>query len=132
MYRSAYSDDAVSPVIGVILMVAITVILAAVIAAAVFSMSGDAARSPKNIAINAERIGTSIIFTNHGGDEITQLASVQCWINGTNADSHNCVALGTAVGSTAINANATTGRDRVIVIGSFYDSSVEILLDTWL
>jgi len=34
------SEDAVSPVIGVILMVAITVILAAVIAAFVFGMAG--------------------------------------------------------------------------------------------
>jgi archaeal flagellin N-terminal-like domain len=33
-------NDAVSPVIGVILMVAITVILAAVIAAFVFGMAG--------------------------------------------------------------------------------------------
>ncbi len=35
------NDEAVSPVIGVILMVAITVILAAVIAAFVFGMSGN-------------------------------------------------------------------------------------------
>ena len=35
------NDEAVSPVIGVILMVAITVILAAVIAAFVFNMAGD-------------------------------------------------------------------------------------------
>ena len=34
-------EDAVSPVIGVILMVAITVILAAVIAAFVFGMAGS-------------------------------------------------------------------------------------------
>jgi len=35
------NDEAVSPVIGVILMVAITVILAAVIAAFVFGMAGN-------------------------------------------------------------------------------------------
>ena len=35
------NDEAVSPVIGVILMVAITVILAAVIAAYVFGMTGN-------------------------------------------------------------------------------------------
>ncbi len=37
------NEDAVSPVIGVILMVAITVILAAVIAAFVFGMAGNVA-----------------------------------------------------------------------------------------
>ena len=40
--RFVKSEEAVSPVIGVILMVAITVILAAVIAAFVFNMGGGA------------------------------------------------------------------------------------------
>ena len=39
------NDEAVSPVIGVILMVAITVILAAVIAAFVFGMSGNISKT---------------------------------------------------------------------------------------
>jgi len=43
------NEDAVSPVIGVILMVAITVILAAVIAAFVFGMTGDMPGSMKNV-----------------------------------------------------------------------------------
>jgi flagellin-like protein len=38
--------DAISPVIGIILMVAITVILAAVIAAMVFGMAQNIAREP--------------------------------------------------------------------------------------
>ena len=40
------NDKAVSPVIGVILMVAITVILAAAIAAVVFGMSGNLSSHP--------------------------------------------------------------------------------------
>ena len=39
------NEDAVSPVIGVILMVAITVILAAVIAAFVFGMAGNISKT---------------------------------------------------------------------------------------
>ena len=39
------NEEAVSPVIGVILMVAITVILAAVIAAFVFGMAGNIQKS---------------------------------------------------------------------------------------
>ena len=42
------NDEAVSPVIGVILMVAITVILAAVIAAFVFGMAGNI-RRPRSL-----------------------------------------------------------------------------------
>lgn len=44
-------DDAISPVIGVILMVAITVILAAVIAAMVFGMAGYTDSEKTNITI---------------------------------------------------------------------------------
>jgi len=44
------NEDAISPVIGVILMVAITVILAAVIAAFVFGLSGQMAmKSPEGL-----------------------------------------------------------------------------------
>lgn len=47
------NEEAVSPVIGVILMVAITVILAAVIAAFVFGMTGDMPSATKNIIFKA-------------------------------------------------------------------------------
>ena len=43
------NENAVSPVIGVIIMVAITVILAAVIAAFVFGMSGNIEKAPSCI-----------------------------------------------------------------------------------
>ena len=49
------NEEAVSPVIGVILMVAITVILAAVIAAFVFGMAGNIQKS-KVVAATASRI----------------------------------------------------------------------------
>ena len=67
-------EDAVSPVIGVILMVAITVILAAVIAAFVFGM-GPPEQAPQ-AAIRASAAtatdGSSILKLEHqGGDAVT-------------------------------------------------------------
>ena len=47
------NDEAVSPVIGVILMVAVTVILAAVIATYVFGMSGNVQKT-KVVAATAQ------------------------------------------------------------------------------
>ena len=65
-------EEAVSPVIGVILMVAITVILAAVIAAFVFSMGGNLSESPPTVSItassNAGTPGEDIIIEHTGGD----------------------------------------------------------------
>ena len=49
------NDQAVSPVIGVILMVAITVILAAVIAAFVFGMAGNISKT-KVVAVTGQEL----------------------------------------------------------------------------
>ncbi len=65
------SEDAVSPVIGVILMVAITVILAAVIAAFVFNMGG-AQQKPPTASITAmncaDTTAPDIKIQHKGGD----------------------------------------------------------------
>jgi len=60
-------DDAVSPVIGVILMVAITVILAAVIASFVLGL-GDQAQNEQPTAGFDFEYDSSVSFTNGDGD----------------------------------------------------------------
>lgn len=54
------NEDAVSPVIGVILMVAITVILAAVIAAFVFGLGGQQTAAPTASIVAANNPDTSV------------------------------------------------------------------------
>jgi flagellin-like protein len=70
-------DDAVSPVIGVILMVAITVILAAVIASFVLGLGGETNVSPTadfNFDYNPDAGGSShdgaVLVTHTGGQSI--------------------------------------------------------------
>ena len=67
-------EEAVSPVIGVILMVAITVILAAVIAAFVFGMGGNLNEAPPTVSItatsNAATSDVDIIIEHSGGDPL--------------------------------------------------------------
>ncbi|NHN41233.1 type IV pilin [Halorubellus sp. JP-L1] len=63
-------EDAVSPVIGVILMVAITVILAAVIGAFVLGIGGSQEKVPQaSFSYNADASNT-LEVTHEGGDEI--------------------------------------------------------------
>jgi flagellin-like protein len=64
------NEDAVSPVIGVILMVAITVILAAVIAAFVFNLGGSQEKAPTAsiVAANNPEGGYDMKITHKGGD----------------------------------------------------------------
>ena len=76
--RSLHKDErAVSPVIGVILMVAITVILAAVIAAFVFGYGAPAAAPQASMRIvEAEASGGTITIEHTGGDGVV-LADTQ-------------------------------------------------------
>ena len=60
------NDEAVSPVIGVILMVAITVILAAVIAAFVFGMSGNISKT-KVVAVTVQQPDADTYFCDVSG-----------------------------------------------------------------
>jgi flagellin-like protein len=62
-------DDAVSPVIGVILMVAITVILAAVIGTFVLGLGSEVQETPA-AQFTFEESGTSITITHDGGDPV--------------------------------------------------------------
>ncbi|MCP1714618.1 flagellin-like protein [Methanocalculus alkaliphilus] len=68
------NDDAVSPVIGVILMVAITVILAAIIAAFVFGLVGGTTAT-KVVGVTVAQTGENIgNITWQGGADIRDIA----------------------------------------------------------
>jgi len=64
------SDRAVSPVIGVILMVAITVILAAVIGTFVIGLGDDLGNTAPSASFDAAQDGDNVTFTHRSGDRI--------------------------------------------------------------
>ncbi|MBV0900950.1 type IV pilin [Haloarcula salina] len=71
--RLIQDDDAVSPVIGVILMVAITVILAAVIASFVLGLGDQAQQATPQASFSWEYEGggtDTVTITHDGGDSI--------------------------------------------------------------
>ncbi|MCU4800916.1 type IV pilin N-terminal domain-containing protein [Halobacteria archaeon HArc-gm2] len=63
-------DDAVSPVIGVILMVAITVILAAVIATFVLGLGDQVSSTAPQSSFTFDYDGSDLTITHNGGDSI--------------------------------------------------------------
>ena len=63
-------DRGVSPVIGVILMVAITVILAAVIGAFVLGLGDQASNTAPQASFNFDFNDTDVTVTHTGGDNI--------------------------------------------------------------
>lgn len=125
------NDEAVSPVIGVILMVAITVILAAVIAAFVFGLAGTT-QTTKNVAATARTVNqTAISVTYQGGQDHNQVGALNItWPSGaiqnitTPEVGQSWIATGTA--------NATSDRDHIVVTALFNDGSRQVILDTYV
>jgi flagellin-like protein len=122
------NEEAVSPVIGVILMVAITVILAAVIAAFVFGMAGNI-KSSKTVGItltlNASNYGVATIS---GGTDLPTLNSVNYSVNG--GTEVVLFAPGTIrVGNYSTTTTAIAKGSRVLLVGYFADGTSQILVD---
>ena len=164
MKNTKHNDEAVSPVIGVILMVAITVILAAVIAAFVFGMSGQITKTKIVAATVQQPTQGTIVVTYQGGQDAGSFNYAEVTVtpeDGTaigpgtvgDADSNlftNAVSvlgngdpttaddgiLGARVGhSVAVKAQTDepfSGKDHVVVVGYFTDSTQQVIIDTYV
>lgn len=127
------NEEAVSPVIGVILMVAITVILAAVIAVFVFGMADDI-QSGHTAAATAKVSGDDVIVTYQGGnDAVTKLNSTIYTATGTfdndatMTDEKDNPDVGYTV--TFDDGMTTEAAVRIVVVATFGDGASQVLLD---
>jgi len=128
-------EDAVSPVIGVILMVAITVILAAVIAAFVFGMASGVTKT-KTVAATARQLQNDIIVTWQGGQDNVMVLNYNITAtkgDGTNYGIVNVPGSPPVVGnSTKIPGWGTSGQDHLVVVANFLDGTAQVVLDTYV
>jgi flagellin-like protein len=139
------TEDAVSPVIGVILMVAITVILAAVIASYVFGMSGNVQKTKVVAATALMTTGGSIEITYQGGQDADSLSGINITApNGSfwyTIDSAGTLATsGSTPAAPRVGAvmrlippsptDWPSGQKHIVVVGTFNDGSSHVILDT--
>jgi flagellin-like protein len=124
------NEDAVSPVIGVILMVAITVILAAVIAAFVFGMAGNINKT-KVVAATASQQGETIWVTYQGGQDSSNVLSISATVDGNQMTQNDLTA---SVGSTAYyeTGQLASAKNHVVAIAKFNDGTDQVILDTYV
>jgi len=133
--RPLHTDDAISPVIGVILMVAITVILSAVIAGFVMGMPSYVQKPWQvGVGVDVKRIPGDIIgVTIYGGDDFTRLISIKGSVNGDFTACNELSASTTPplkVGSEMQCSGAIPGSDHIIVVGRFNDGSDQVLIES--
>jgi len=138
-------EKGVSPVIGVILMVAITVILAAVIASFVFGMGStmkktyfvSAAASETNCDPNGKTCDVQIVYT--GGPDDPAVSSVTATAIKSDGTKVSC-SFGEGVtkppvGGVATCSDAGSPADRnthVVVVATFTDGTQQVILDTYV
>ena len=128
-------DDAVSPVIGVILMVAITVILAAVIASFVLGLGNQTGVSPQaSFTSDYDATEGNVTITHDSGDAIIE---TEVFFRGQNFDQRgnqtwaqyvedgNATQSGTSEGQDAVVAGdqAEIGADDNYVLRVVWESS---------
>jgi FlaG/FlaF family flagellin (archaellin) len=127
-------ESAVSEVVGVILMVAITVIMATIIAAYASGMM-QGIQLTRSVIVTVEQSDPShISVTYRGGPDNALLESLTIkWPDGTTEQNITSPKIGTVVIATNIGsgpANVTSGSDRIMVIGHFRNNKDQIVLDT--
>jgi flagellin-like protein len=124
--QSKIDEEGVSPVIGVILMVAVTVALVALVTVIVFDIGGDVSESPDaTIDISVDEGDTSAsatILRNENVDSFTFQTA-----GGTSADSAFSDA---NAGSTAEISTSLSGSGTLQVIATMSDGSEQVLTTT--
>jgi flagellin-like protein len=142
------NEDAVSPVIGVILMVAVTVILAAVIAAFVFGTTGNVQKAKVVAATANIEISGAIVIVYHGGQDAGSLTGINITApNGTmyytsstdgaltvSTDTSSAVAkpkIGAAM-KLSPGPGWPDSQRHVVVVGAFNDGTSQVILDTFV
>jgi len=143
--RRKMDKKGVSPVIGVILMVAATIVIAAVVMAMLGGFGPP--KRTYTISLTATQEGADIIVTYNGGpdhdlvskltfsgtdsdmNEITWTKSV----GGGTFNASNGILEGPKVGDQVIAEGAgTLGRDHIVVTAEFKDGTKQVVLDTYV
>jgi len=123
------NEEAVSPVIGVILMVAVTVILAAVIAAFVFGMAGGLQKG-KTVAATAQHQGTNIYVTYQGGPDAARVTNYS--VNVGDAETPQLIN-GTPNAGNSTKFSGYSGSQNHVVVAVFFDDDTQqVILDTFV
>lgn len=135
MKSVAKKDDAVSPVIGTILLVAITVVLVAIVAAVVMGMVGGVGDS-KNVGVTAQPFANSsvngFVVTVTGGNDANMIINITPYMNGVtfNSPTTNGIIEKPKVGQpvTVLVKDGKASSGQLTLTASFTDGTQAVIL----
>ena len=133
MKLSEKKNDGVSPVIGTILLVAITVVLVAIISAVVMGMTGGIGTSHVvgiKVVQGDDTGGNPTLLVTVTGGDVTGLSKLTVY-NGANLVNVSTGTPSVGVPITFYNAaNLTAGSASISVVGTFSDGDLTIYTGT--
>jgi len=133
--RRKMNEKGVSPVIGVILMVAATIVIAAVVMGMLGSFKTPTSRT-YSVSVSARENSTNwIIVTFEGGPDANLVDYLRISINGTDVGligSADGSSTDVEIGDQAAYPVTSGVADRVLVTATFVDGSKQIVLDTYV
>lgn len=124
------TDDAVSPVVATILLVAIAVGLVAVVAAMAFGMVGNL-EGGKIVSLSVDTQKSSsenIIVTFSGGADLSALTGLRVTVDGNQANASSAYSFPPSVGTIQRYTTSLSGNQRILIVGIFGDYE-QILYD---
>lgn len=118
-------DRAVSPVIGVILMVAITVILAAVVGTFVLGLSDQVNETAPQASFSFEGEGGQTVTITHDGGDVIQDDLTVKYTNSTGTDQSETWPANIRVGDEHTTSNAVGNDETVRIVWTSSDGTKE-------
>lgn len=127
-----HTEDAVSPVVSMLLLLVLCVALTAVVIALVMNM-GNTAPAIRMVSFTAHQEGETIYVTYHGGPNQLDVADpgVVALVNEQEMQTPFTKSGHVEVGASA-KTMGTLGKDHVVVTVTFKDGRKEIVLNTWV
>jgi flagellin-like protein len=138
MKLTAQNDDGVSPVIGTILLVAITVVLVAIVAAVVMGMVGQVS-STKDVGVTVQPWsddndhGVTVLL--YGGNDVSNLVTIRASVDGTNMEEpseYEDPLVGKVYKFNVTPTDENLVNKLVVVTGNFTDGTTSVLAQTTL
>ncbi len=121
MKLTTKKNDGVSPVIGTILLVAITVVLVAIISAVVMGMTGDIGSS-KVVGVQVTpNSSTTVLVTITGGANAGDLNNLSVYFGSIQLAAPSGLAGNISVGKPYTFTSTSSGTGTISVVGIFKD-----------
>ena len=140
-------EKAVTPIVGTIMLVALTVILAAIVAAFLFGFAGQSLQTTHIVSATMQRVNaTSVSVTYYGGQDAAALLGMIFTVNDKTNVTVTTGSTLVTVSENQVTANSGTvpiglgvtipatnpKKDHIIITGLFSDGSSAIIAESTL